>query len=256
VSPDAEPARDEVVTAYEALYNSHNPTRRALHQDRLAWLRSTIASIDGPRGSGRAVEIGPGLGVLLPDLAERFAEVIALDVEPRFLERARQVAETYPNIRAVAADATTWSEAAGTVDLLVCSEVIEHVPEPARLVAAAAHLLRPGGSLVLTTPQRWSLLETTGRVVLRKPFLNLLGKLYGEPVVELGHISTATSTNVCRWIEQSGLQVDHHHVSGPYIPGIAEALGTRGLRLERWLERHTPGRASGWLWTQYWCAHR
>ena len=41
------------------------------------------------------------------------------------------------------------------VETVLCNEVLEHVPEPATLMAEVARVLRPGGHLLLTTPQTW-----------------------------------------------------------------------------------------------------
>lgn len=40
-------------------------------------------------------------------------------------------------------------------DAVTCFEVLEHVPEPARLLAEAHRILRPGGVLLLSTPFQW-----------------------------------------------------------------------------------------------------
>ncbi len=42
-------------------------------------------------------------------------------------------------------------------DTVLCNEVLEHVPEPAILISEAARVLKPGGILILTTPQTWGL---------------------------------------------------------------------------------------------------
>ncbi len=42
-------------------------------------------------------------------------------------------------------------------DSILCNEVLEHVPEPSMLFAEAARVLKPGGYLLLTTPQTWGL---------------------------------------------------------------------------------------------------
>ena len=44
---------------------------------------------------------------------------------------------------------------AGRFDLVVCSEVLEHVSEPGQAVAEAARVLKPGGHLVVSVPRRW-----------------------------------------------------------------------------------------------------
>ena len=57
------------------------------------------------------------------------------------------------------ADALALPFAEASFDSVLCNEVLEHVPEPARLLSEAARVLRPGGTLVLTTPQTWGLHE-------------------------------------------------------------------------------------------------
>jgi len=42
-------------------------------------------------------------------------------------------------------------------DAVLCNQVLEHVPEPQRLMREAARLLKPEGILLLTTPQVWGL---------------------------------------------------------------------------------------------------
>src|SRR5437667_9735527 len=44
-------------------------------------------------------------------------------------------------------------------DAVICAEVLEHVPDPQRLFSEVHRVLRPGGHLVLTTPQPWGLHE-------------------------------------------------------------------------------------------------
>jgi SAM-dependent methyltransferase len=59
----------------------------------------------------------------------------------------------------VLASATALPLAAGSADLVFASQVIEHVPEPERMVAECARVLRPGGALVLSGPFWWPLHE-------------------------------------------------------------------------------------------------
>jgi SAM-dependent methyltransferase len=49
--------------------------------------------------------------------------------------------------------------AAGSFDLVLCTQVLEHLPDPAAATEEMARVLRPGGVLVLTAPQTWCLHE-------------------------------------------------------------------------------------------------
>ncbi len=57
----------------------------------------------------------------------------------------------------VRADGLALPFAAGAFDTVLCNEVLEHVPEPRILMAEAFRVLRPGGCLLLSTPQTWGL---------------------------------------------------------------------------------------------------
>lgn len=98
-----------------------------------------------------AIEVGPGEGGFLPDLAQRFSHVIALDNSEAMLERARQLCRdaTLSNVECLLADALGPLPIA-EVDCLVCNMVLHHMPAPAEAIKRFASLLKPGASLVLT----------------------------------------------------------------------------------------------------------
>ena len=43
----------------------------------------------------------------------------------------------------------------GCFDTVLCTQVLEHVPEPGLVIMECARVLRPGGVLILTAPQYW-----------------------------------------------------------------------------------------------------
>lgn len=98
-----------------------------------------------------ALEVGPGEGGFLPDLAARFDQVVGLDNAPSMLERARQqCAEArLTNVECVLADALV-AQSLPAADCLVCNMVLHHMPAPAEALKRFAALIKPGGSLILT----------------------------------------------------------------------------------------------------------
>jgi len=49
-------------------------------------------------------------------------------------------------------DAASIPVASGSFDVVLCSEVLEHVPEPIKVIREISRVLRPGGKLILTAP--------------------------------------------------------------------------------------------------------
>ena len=93
----------------------------------------------------------------------------------------------------VVADCTRLPFAPGAFSHAVCSEVIEHVPDPRASLVNIYEALAPGGVLVLTTPQKWSTTELVGRLLDLAAVRWLARQIYREPVDALGHISRLTS---------------------------------------------------------------
>ena len=59
----------------------------------------------------------------------------------------------------VRCDACCLPFATGVFDLILCTEVLEHLPHPAAALRGMAHALAPHGALVLTTPLTWGVHE-------------------------------------------------------------------------------------------------
>jgi 2-polyprenyl-3-methyl-5-hydroxy-6-metoxy-1,4-benzoquinol methylase len=251
--------RPEAVSNQLAFYGSSNPTRRWLHNARMAWITSAIerAAATLCVAHELAVEVGPGAGMELPTLAGTFSNVVAVDVEPAFVERSMVIAKDHPNIKALVADATRPVAGLAPADLVLCTEVLEHVEEPGKLIAGLYGLLKPGGVLILTTPQRHSFLEMTAKMMLKPGFIQIVRKLYGEVVVELHHISLRTSSEVHDMATAAGFEVVEHVRMGCYLPVLAEFGGERAQQLEARLQPHiSEGPLSGLLWTQCWILRR
>ncbi|MGV8841748.1 MAG: ArsR/SmtB family transcription factor [Pseudomonas sp.] len=131
-------------------------SRFQAQQDLIAGLSqyrdSVLALLDALRfpAGATALEVGPGDGGFLPELARRFGRVLALDNSPAMLELARQrcLDANLQNVQLQLADAL---DATGeTVDCLVLNMVLHHFAAPAVALQQLARRLKPGGSLLVT----------------------------------------------------------------------------------------------------------
>ncbi len=103
-----------------------------------------------------ALDVGCGGGLLSEALAKAGAQVTAVDLAPELVKVAKlhrlesQVAVDY---RLQSAESLA-AEQPGAFDVVTCMEMLEHVPDPAAIIAACATLLKPGGRLFLSTLNR------------------------------------------------------------------------------------------------------
>jgi 2-polyprenyl-6-hydroxyphenyl methylase / 3-demethylubiquinone-9 3-methyltransferase len=109
----------------------------------------------------RALDVGCGGGLLSEALARNGARVTAIDLAPGMVEVARlHATEERLDIDYRVAAAETLAaaqrahDAAGTYDVITCMEMLEHVPQPAHMLATLASLVRPGGSVFVSTLNR------------------------------------------------------------------------------------------------------
>jgi 2-polyprenyl-3-methyl-5-hydroxy-6-metoxy-1,4-benzoquinol methylase len=103
-----------------------------------------------PLAGQRTLDAGCGYGPFSEAAARRGAAVVSVDLGPRLVALARARAGS----RGVVADAGRLALRDGSFDVVISSELLEHTDAPERVIAELARVLRPGGLLALTTPNR------------------------------------------------------------------------------------------------------
>ncbi|RYD15441.1 MAG: bifunctional 2-polyprenyl-6-hydroxyphenol methylase/3-demethylubiquinol 3-O-methyltransferase UbiG [Lysobacteraceae bacterium] len=121
-----------------------NPVRHAYVADRVA--------LNG----ARALDVGCGGGILSESLARAGARVTAIDLAPAVLDVARlHLHESGLEVDYRETSVESLAESMpGAFDLVTCMEMLEHVPDPGSVIRACATLLKPGGTLFLSTLNR------------------------------------------------------------------------------------------------------
>lgn len=111
-----------------------------------------------PRG-GRTLELGCGSGGLLAAAARLGMAIEGVDIASRWLVIAeRRLEDAGLSVPLTAADACDLPHPDASFDTVVADSLLEHLDEPRRAIAEAARVLRPGGLLVLWSPNRYTLL--------------------------------------------------------------------------------------------------
>ena len=102
------------------------------------------------------LDVGCGGGILSESMAERGAKVTGIDLG----EKAIKVAQLHSLDSGVAVDYQLIAveqlaeQKPASFDVVTCLEMLEHVPNPASIVAACAKLVKPGGHVFFSTINR------------------------------------------------------------------------------------------------------
>ena len=122
-----------------------------LNPVRLAWI-DQHAQLAGKK----VLDIGCGGGILTESMAALGAHAKGIDLS----SKALGVADLHSlesgiavNYEEIAAEALAAREPA-SYDVVTCMEMLEHVPDPAAIVAACMQLVKPGGKVFFSTLNR------------------------------------------------------------------------------------------------------
>ena len=108
-------------------------------------------------GRGRLLEVGCGPGIMLPDLLAMGCEVHAIDISAEMIRRAEQRMSGHPLARRChlgVGDVERLEFGEGSFDAVLALGVLEYLPAREGALREMLRVLKPGGHLVLTVPNR------------------------------------------------------------------------------------------------------
>jgi len=97
---------------------------------------------------------------------------------------------------------------AGSFDVALCTEIIEHLDRPLPLLVRANRLLRPGGALILSTPNHAALKCRLSLLAGRPAFGHLFGTRHVYQMSEWVHRREYTAGELRRLLEPVGFQIE------------------------------------------------
>lgn len=128
---------------------------KPLHQINPLRLNYVIEQANGLFNK-KVLDVGCGGGILAESMAIEGAEVTGLDMGQEPLTVARLHAlETGTKLDYIQSTAEAHAEEYPEYyDVITCMEMLEHVPDPASIIAACAKMVKPGGHVFFSTLNR------------------------------------------------------------------------------------------------------
>jgi len=174
---------------------------RPLHEInplRLDWIAQHTA-LEG----ASVLDVGCGGGILAEAMARRGAKVTGIDLSEKALRVAQlHVLESHLSVEYLSTSAEDLAASRpGSFDAVTCMELLEHVPEPAAMVAACARLVRPCGQVFFST-------------INRNPKSYLFAVIGAEYVLKLlpkgthDYLRFIKPSELSRWSREAGLRTD------------------------------------------------
>ncbi len=158
----------------------------------------SLASLSGKR----VLDVGCGGGILSESMYFKGADVTGIDLGEKALNVAKlHQLESGAKVSYILTSVEQLAlEQPASFDIVTCMEMLEHVPDPASIVAACAKLVKPGGAVLFST-------------INRNPKAYLFAVLGAEYILNMlpkgthDYAKFIKPSELSNWVRQSGLTV-------------------------------------------------
>ncbi len=163
----------------------------------------------GLQPGDRVLDVGAGFGRHVFECARRGADVVALDYAEDEVVQTRATLggmvdageidiERFKGV--LRGDATRLPFADGSFDVVITSEVLEHIQDDVAAIAEMVRVLKPGGHFAATVPA-W----------FPEKINWMLSDEYHAPKSEGGHVRIYSATELSAKLRTAGLDLQGHH---------------------------------------------
>lgn len=202
---------------YDAFYSGDSA--KGAHRDIAvpAWPTNRIEAIVFlPYRGDTVLDIGCGDGQLLYQFRDRFRHLIGLEYSAARLAAA-QVKMAGLNFSGFCGSAERMSDIKSeSIDLIVSADVIEHIPDVYQAVDEMHRVLKPGGTIVINTPNIAFVKKRLRLLAGRFPSTSQANEGHGSDVLfDGGHLHYFTYRSLRLLLQRSGFVVTREIGFGP-----------------------------------------
>jgi len=184
--------------------------------------RAHVKLLEAVGRDQRVLDAGCSSGYLAEPLSQRGNTIVGIELDAEAAREAERWCE-----RVLVGDIETMElplEPA-SFDVVLCGDIIEHLRDPTRVLARLRPFLRPGGRLVVSTPNiaNWA---------MRLSLLAGRWRYTDRGFLDRTHVHLFTRQTLVEGVEAAGYRVERVDFTVP-VPGDSDALDAAGLALGR-----------------------
>ncbi len=224
---------------YDSFYKSElvKETFQKIKLD--GWPRNRVEAILHDAGSGGSVlDVGCGNGHLLYQLTDRYQNLIGLEYSAHRLEHAK-LNLPHDRFTPVLGSAEDMSElVSDSIDCIVSADTIEHIPDVYQAASELFRVLKPGGKMVMNTPNIAFIKKRVLLTLGRFPSTSQPNEGLGNDILfDGGHLHYFTYRSLSLLLERAGFVVEKrvgygklgrvHDVYPPLLSGGVQLVASK-----------------------------
>ena len=224
---------------YDSFYRTSLQREQFADVHLAGWPRNRVEAIVAYAGSGDSVlDVGCGSGYLLYQLRRRFTCLWGLEYSGHRLEQARINLQDLPFTPVQGSAESMTGIASDSIDCVVSADTIEHVPDVFLAAAELFRVLRPGGRLVINTPNIAFIKKRALLLAGRFPSTSQPNEGFGSDVLfDGGHLHNFTFRSLAMLLERARFRVESrigygrlgrlHHLHPPLLSGGVQLIAVK-----------------------------
>jgi len=182
--------------------------RRRMYQA-LSWLDNTNLS-----KNSKILDVGCGAGMMAKEIANKGYEILGMDYSYNMVRKAKAVCNvnTKLDTNFLQGDIESLPFKNSVFDMVLCLGVISYLKSEQKTLQEMSRILKPGGTMILSILNKFSLAKCLDISVLVKRKLQRI-----------------VNNRIVSWKKRAEIEENHFTLKSYFIPGLRNAIKTAGF---------------------------